>query len=473
MNPRKTTHILGFFVVITFNANGLSASAGEPRPPYKFLRYDEDYSFLADPAKRVELWDWVKYIPLNKAGFLSFGGEIRLRFESYENELFNPNTKADNAYFLQRYLFHLDYHPAGWLRVFGQLQSSLEDGRPDGPPPGGPRPPDRDVIDIHQLFADLVGKIGGDGQLTLRVGRQEMAYGTGRLIAPREGPNNRRAFDEVRLLFKHKALSVDAFFGSPVEIDPGPFDDQNVRDTWFWGVYGTIPLQPLPGILLDFYYLGLIDPRARFNQGARVPGREECHTIGARFFGTLGHWDFNDEVMYQFGQFGSGDVNAWSIATDHGYTLANLWGQPRLGLRVAVASGDNNANDNNLQTFNPLFVRGDYFTEAGLLNPQNFVDVFPSVRIKLSKKWTAELGCDVHWRENLGDGIYGPPGLLYPGNRNFARFVGAELVSGTAWQVTRHITLSAAYSYFFAGQFIRQNGGKDAHFVALWTTFKF
>jgi hypothetical protein len=63
---------------------------------------------------------------------------------------------------LQRYLFHADYHLAECLRVFGQLQSSLEGGRP-----GGPRPPDRDAIDIHQLFADLVGKVSQDGQLTL------------------------------------------------------------------------------------------------------------------------------------------------------------------------------------------------------------------------------------------------------------------------------------------------------------------
>ena len=63
--------------------------------------------------------------------------------------------------------------------------------------------------------------------------------------------------------------------------------------------------------------------------------------MGTRFFGTLDHWDLNDEMIYQFGQFASGKVNAWSIATDHGYTLGKLWGQPRLGLRAAVASGDN------------------------------------------------------------------------------------------------------------------------------------
>src|SRR4029453_6477797 len=62
-----------------------------------------------------------------------------------------------------------------------------------------------------------------------------MSYDWERLIAAREGPNNRRAFDEVRLLYKQNAVGVDAFFSSPVEVDQGQFDDQNVRDVWFWG----------------------------------------------------------------------------------------------------------------------------------------------------------------------------------------------------------------------------------------------
>ena len=179
----------------------------------------------------------------------------------------------------------------------------------------------------------------------------------------------------------------------------------------------------------------------------RVAGREEAILSGTRFFGTLGHWDLNDEVIYQFGQFGSGQVNAWSVATDHGYTLGKLWGRPRLGLRAAVASGDSNANDADLQTFNPLFVRGNYFSEAGLLSPQNFFDLFPSLRIKPSPKWAAELGStsigEKTWATEFisrrARRFRGSP--IYPGNRDFARFVGTELVLGTAWQATRHITL--------------------------------
>jgi len=61
----------------------------------------------------------------------------------------------------------------------------------------------------------------------------------------------------------------------------------------------------------------------------------------------------------------------------------------------------------------------------------------------------------------------------FPGNPDLARFVGTELVLGMAWQFNRHIRFSRAYSHFFAAEFIHQNNGEDADFVALWLTFKF
>jgi hypothetical protein len=33
-------------------------------PPYTLTRYDEDYSYLANPANRTEALDVIKYIPL-------------------------------------------------------------------------------------------------------------------------------------------------------------------------------------------------------------------------------------------------------------------------------------------------------------------------------------------------------------------------------------------------------------------------
>ena len=464
----ETVRLRTLILLLALAANVPRALTDDARPAFKSLRYDEDYRFLSDPAHRTEFWDPVKYIPVagERGGYLSLGGEARERFEAYENEFFSKNPDADNAYLLQRYLFHADYHPVPWLRAFGQLQSSLEDGRP-----GGPRPTDRDSIDVHQLFADLSLETGEDRHFTLRAGRQEMSYGSERLISVREGTNNRRTFDAVRLLYEERSIKVDAFFSSPVETDDGAFDDQNVRDVWFWGGYATVPFPWLSGIKLDLYYLGLHKPTAGYAQGAE---REERHTIGARFFGKAGHWDFNHEALYQFGRFGPGRISAWSVATDHGYTLTNLWGDPRFGLKAAIASGDRDASDEDLQTLNPLFPRGSYFTEASLLGPQNFFDVHPCLQLRPFPKWSFETGADFYWRQSLEDGIYTPGGsVIYSGNRDFARFVGTDFSSVIGWQATRHLNVAAAYTHFFAGRFIHQNGGADVNYGAVWAAYKF
>lgn len=445
-----------------------SAQSNPSRPSYMSLRYDEDYSFLRDPAQRSDLWDGFKYIPIagGRGGNLSFGGELRERFEAYENELFSKNENADNAYLLQRYLLHGDYHAGDGFRIFGQLQASFEDGRP-----GGPRPTDRGGSDVHQLFADVVVKFSLETPLTLRAGRQELSYGSERLVGVREGPNSRRAFDAVRLLFKHKEVSIDAFVARPVEVDDDSFDDQDIRDVEFWGAYATVPFPRAPGLKLDFYYLGLDDPDAAYSQGA---GREERHTVGMRFFGKLGAWDFNHEAMYQFGRFGDGAIRAWSVATDHGYTFEKLWSKPRLGLKAAIASGDRSAAEADLQTLNPLFPRGNYFTEAGLLGPQNFFDLHPCLRLQPSKDWSLDMGADFYWRESLEDGIYNPGGaVVYRGNPRFSRFVGTDLSIVIGWQATRHLNVSAGYTHFVAGRFIRQNDGEDVNYGTIWASYKF
>src|SRR5919206_487018 len=48
-------------------------------PPYQSLRFEEDYSFLRDPAQRTDLWDPLKYLALRdtEAWYVSLGEEAR------------------------------------------------------------------------------------------------------------------------------------------------------------------------------------------------------------------------------------------------------------------------------------------------------------------------------------------------------------------------------------------------------------
>ena len=118
-------------------------------------------------------------------------------------------------------------------------------------------------------------------------------------------------------------------------------------------------------------------------------------------------------------------------------------------------------------------MRGNYFTEAGLLSPINFFDVFPSIRIKPARNgspsWASTSIGEKTWATEFTRSAV--PAV--PPVPRSTRAIGTspvslatELVLGTAWQATRHITFSAAYSHFFAGQFIHQNNGEDADFGA-------
>ncbi len=137
-------------------------------------RWNEDYSFLADPNQRTDFWDPIKYIPLNPAGdwYASFGGQIRYRSEHFDNNTFGTGPQTPNGFNDTRLTANLDLHFGPNLRVFLQGASALEAGRH-----GGPRPNDRDEADLEQGFADWIIPLSQQVDITLRGGRQYLDFG--------------------------------------------------------------------------------------------------------------------------------------------------------------------------------------------------------------------------------------------------------------------------------------------------------
>ncbi len=437
-------------------------------PPYKQLRYDEDYRYLRDATRSSDILDAVKFMPFALVGddYLTIGGEVRERYEYFHNSQWGAGPQDSDGYLLQRYMLHGDLHLGEQFRLFGQLKSGIESGRT-----GGPRPTDEDVVDVHQLFLDESPDIGGGFSLTIRVGRQELQYGTSRIISAREGPNVRQSFDGVKLIATLGDWRVDSFVTRPVETNRGAFDDGSDRDRAFWGIYATRPLAPLPDGHVDLYYLGLDRRGAEFDQGTE---HEERHSTGARLFGAPRPWDYNFEAVWQFGKFGDGRIEAWTVASDTGLTLSMPL-EPRLGLKADIASGDRDPNSEPLQTFNPLFPRGAYFSETALIGPVNIIDLHPSVEIKPADGARLYVDWDFFWRQSLSDGLYGVAvNPVRPGSASNKRYIGSQAQVGCEWTLWRHFTLTLVYAHFFAGPFIEDTGpGEDVDYVSTWFTFKF
>lgn len=446
---------------------GGQAWAGD-RPSFQTLRYNEDWSYLREPAKADDFFDPAKFIWLTTSGdaYLSFGGEARLKYELYDEAILNQKPKDTDGFLLQRYLLHADVHAGPLFRIFGQLQSSLDDFRT-----GGPRPTDRDRLDVHQAFFDAVLPEADQDSLTLRAGRQEMAYGSQRLISVRESPNNRLAFDAARLLVRLGDWQADAWISRPVETDPGLFDDQRIDSTTFWGGYVTGPIRFIPGLKADFYYLGLARENAKF---ARGTADEVRHSLGTRLFGRRGAFDWNFEFVGQFGTFGQNEILAWTAASDTGWTFTNAPAKPRAFLRADIASGDRHGSS--LGTFNPLFPRGAYFDEASIIGPQNLIDLQPGLEFALTSSLKLTASCDFVWRESLEDGVYGVAlNLQVPSGASRARYVGTFPSLALAWQVGRHWNLTLNYVACLFGGFVREAapGQRDGNYCSAVATFRF
>ena len=437
-------------------------------PSYRLDRADEDYSYLRTPGRRTDLWDPLKYLPLNESGswYLSFGGEARLRYEYFKHPGWGDSPE-DDGYLLQRYLLHSDLRKGKHLRLFGQIQSSLEDGRE-----GGARPSDEDVLDLHQAFLEVKLAPGTESSLALKSGRQELAYGSQRLISVREGPNVRRSFDGLRIVYRAADVQVDAFATKPAQTKRGAFDDGPDDSQALWGTYALFPVPQLPGGNIDLYYLGFFRRSASFDQGS---ARETRHSVGTRLWRSALPLDYNFEVVYQWGSFGNGDIRAWTAASDTGYTLASLPLRPRLGLKADIASGDEDPADSKLQAFNPLFPKGAYFSEAALIGPVNFIDLNPCLDLNLNDRAVLSLNWDFFWRESTRDGLYNNAvTLVRSGRTSEARYIGSMPQAQLSWDLDRHLSFTAIYGHFFAGRFLKETGpGRDLDYVTSWLTYKF
>jgi alginate export protein len=386
-------------------------------------------------------------------------GGVRQQYEHFTNEEWGAAPPDPSGYLLQRYMLRVDRHIASWATATFELKSGIELGRA-----GGPRIPDEDVFDLHQGYVDLYR-----GTLNLRVGRQELQFGSSRLVSVRD-LNVRQSFDAVRGTVVSEAWRVDAFASWPVTTRPDALDDATDRSRRLWGVYTVRHPRGSPHTV-DVYYLGYGRDRAHFDGGQ---GREVRHSIGTRLSGAPGSVDYNVEAVGQWGSLEERQIRAWGVASDIGYRLS-LPMRPRVGLRADTTSGDRDPTDAKLGTFNGLFASAAYFGLIATAGPANHLDVQPQLGLEVSHAVSLSAGWLVFWRREVADGIYTWSGqLLRSAVGTHSRFVGQSPSMTVRWIVNAHLSLSGDLSAFTAGPFIRESGvGKDSTFVRMTVAYRF
>ena len=465
MRLRQFLAYLG--LLITLDAYAESGTKVAPTP-LKTLRYQEDYGYLKDRKQRTDFWDDLKYIelPFLENSYLSLGGELRERYQNLHGYEFGLAEFKDDNYLLHRVLLHGDLHLGEHFRAFVQFGSHYVFGKANEK-----SQVEENHFDLQQGFAEFKWPFL-NGELMLRGGRQEMTFGSDRLVSVRNNPNIRRSFDAVRAGFEGSGFKVDAFYAVPLELRQGVLDDREDDGQSFWGVY-TVLTKPLftNAPKMDFYYLGRDQADLQYTQGQ---ANEHRHTVGTRLWRKLDNWDYNFEFAYQFGSFGQDNISAWTAASDTGYQWEDIPLKPRLGLKMDVISGDDNPNDNALKTFNALYPKLAYFSENALIVPANLYNVYPYLSLEFDHDIELSLGWDFLWRYSTKDAFYVNPFRPLEGTElHGERYIGSELTLDASWQVNRNLQLNTAYVHLFRGALLQAINTEDVDFFMLMASYRF
>lgn len=431
------------------------------------LRFDDDVAAQRQGCVKGERGSgracW-KDRPIAEHMRLSIGGDLRTRYEFSDNPRYGLERQDRWGVLMQRGSVFADLRLGERWRGFAQLAGSYTNGRA-----AGPSPVDENRLDPTNLFVEWQSETDGEGRVGMRVGIQELQFGSGRAIDAREGPNVRRSFEAVRAYASGGVWRVDAFAAAPRLNSAGSFDDARSQTQALRGIYAT----RTGGVTSwDVYALHYEDTMARYEQGQ---AHERRWMVGTRAFGGRKAWDWNWEFAAQGGHFGAADIRAWSLATDTGYTFADVAGRPKVSLLLAVASGDKDPDDDRLGTLNSLYPRGNYFGDEATLGPRNFFNVHPALTMRIAPKVQLNASLDFFWRHSTRDGVYAPNGMLIRGaGDSRARYVATIASVGAIWTVAPGWTSTAVVAYAQPGTFLRETGANDAlSFVSVGMQYRF
>ncbi len=374
--------------------------------------------------------------------WLALSGEVRERASYVSDVEYDPNNPDNGWFWTQRLALNGDFTFTPNFRGRVSLLSAVVEGI-------DANPLERNLADVQEGYLEWGNQNG-----YLRVGRQVAGFGSARLVSNRNGTNVKRVFDGIRGHLIAGDGEVDAFALREVRVEPeGVFNDRSDNGSLLTGIYATTPA-PLGS--LDVYYL-----YSEFDNKRTIENiaDQQRHSVGVRSFGERGNVFWNWEAVYQFGDQGDLDIAAWTLATNTGYRWLDAPWEPEFLLSTNISSGDKRQGDGELNTFDALYPRGNYFSQLVLLGPSNFFNFHPIIKMHPREEILLFFDVNFYWRMDTDDGIYGPvANLIRPGDGSDARHVDTSISGGIEWEFSEGFFMSALFTHAMPGDFIEDTG---------------
>lgn len=415
---------------------------------YKGVFYENDFCYLNDPCYCGPsfLGDGLKGLCCGK---LDIGGELRLRYHNEKNIRGFGLTGRDDNFWLTRYRMFANYRMSDTIRLYGEYLYADSGGETFNN-----RDSEENRGEIQNLFFDA--KL--TERMTLRIGRQELLFGSQRLVSPFDWANARVTFDGARFLYKGCVWNVDGFFTHPVNrtaANESKIDDPN-EDIDFYGLYAT--RDDLAIGTFDAYYLGLDNGVFDFNY----------HTLAARLVGNSANgllYEFEGGVQFGENSPGYGDHRAGFFTGGLGRELRVCIGgshwKPTIWFWYDWASGGDNVpaarGDNGFDHLYPQAHR--YLGLIDLFGRRNINDVNAQFFAPLGSRTTLLLWYHYFFLDQKTTPYDINMTPYNPANPAGDRQLGHEIDVVLSIDINPRHNLLFGYSYFAAGDYYTSTAG--------------
>jgi hypothetical protein len=399
-------------------------------------------------------------------GKLTIGAELRLRGEARQDYDFNSSASSltsDDRFGLSRIRLNLDVKPVPHLRLFTEIQDSRDYRAAITRRIGAGAFEDR--VDFFQLFVDI--KDLNSIPLTVRLGRQALAFGDQRLVGSFGWSNVGRSFQGIRLIMKEDPVEVNLWWANVVNPEDGELNEPIWNDD-FIGFLAT--WQNIAQGNLDTYLL------LRDNNSS---GRQ-IFTLGGHFSGEPtvdGSIDYDIELAYQTGDFLTEvDHSAILFHAGMGRTLMLSRMKPRFGFQYNFASGDPIPSDSENKTPDNFYPTNHlHYGSIDFFSWRNMQNVKLESSLKPHQKLLVKGDLNLFWLSEVQDAWYSAGGAsIRPadGNREADTAVGKEIDITAKYTYNKHFNIMTGYSHFFTGSFVEATGFSDnPNWFFLQTTF--